>query len=307
MQRNGKLRLSLRFLSGKNQGSEYVLDDPCTIIVGRASDVDLILIEGMVSRNHTRFELADGELSVEDMGSTNGTFVNGDKIKDKRALIESDRVLIGTTILKIVFSESPVGTKPPPPKSTPMDDVQTADRNQMAGKLSEVSVPELIEMFGSARQRLILQLDGPDGTARIAIAEGKVLDCMVEKLSDAPALKAIERVLGYTKGSFKVRPFKQPDPARLNVSVPELLVDGLFKLDESTVLRQRLPQDGEPLLLAKPIVAPLSALEERDLDILQLAHNCGNVAGVLDKSHETDLEAAKRLLSLLDGGYLRKG
>ena len=300
-----QLRLSLRFLSGKHLGSEYVLADPTEVVVGRSSDVDLILIEGMVSRRHARFQLDGGVLDVEDLGSTNGTFVNGEKIR-RRRLREGDRVLIGTTILKVVFSQSPVGTKPPPPPTRDFDESQTSERTRMSGDLSEVSVPELIEMFGSARQRLVLELTAPEGTTIVTIAEGKVLDCQAEHLPDAPGEKCILRALGISKGSFAVRSFQEPAERRLAIPIPELLVDGLFKLDEVTVLRQRLPAKGEKVVLARPLLAPLSSLEERDLDLLQLAYNTGDVDTTLNQSAENDLEAAKRLLGLLDGGYLRK-
>jgi pSer/pThr/pTyr-binding forkhead associated (FHA) protein len=282
-----------------------VLDDPCNVVAGRSGDADLILVEGMVSRRHTRFAVDQGLLTIEDLDSTNGTFINGDKVKSRR-LQEGDRVLIGTTILKVVFSESPLGTKPPPPSSGPLDDVATADRGHMAGQLSEVSVPELIEMFGSSRQRLVLEIDGSGGKTRVTIADGRVLDCTNVRLPDAPALKCVLRVLGYTKGTFAVRTFRQPSEARLDIPIPELLVDGLFKLDEKHVLRQRLPEGDDKLVLARPMAPMLNALSERDLDLLQVAHNAGSVEAALDQSPDTDLDTAKRLLALIDGGYLRK-
>lgn len=285
-----------------------MLDDPATITVGRSSDSDLMLIEGMVSREHAKFELAHGTLTLVDFGSTNGTFVNGERVSS-RQLREGDRVLIGTTILKVVFSRLPVGTKPPPPPSSKdLDDVKTQDRDQMAGSLDEVGVPELVEMFGSARQRLRLEIDAGDGVATVTIADGRVLDCKNKRLANAPPLKCVLRALGYTRGSFTVRSFRAPPkPHPLDVPIPELLVDGLFKLDELQVLRQRLPDRGELIVMAKPLVAPLSALEERELDTLQLAHNLGDVDQVLDASTEIDLDAAKRLLTLIEGGYLRRG
>lgn len=301
-----QLRLSLRFLSGKHQGSEYVLDDPSEIVVGRSGDVDLTLVEGMVSRRHATFRLAGGKLSIEDVGSTNGTFVNGDKVH-RRDLDEGDRVLIGTTILKVVFSQLPLGTKPPPPKSRPDDEAQTTDRSGLSGQLEEVSVPELLEMFGSARQRVVLEIESATSKALVWIASGRVLDCRVDHLDSAPAGKCIQRVLGFDKGGFAVRPFRAPEQARLDVPIPELLVDGLFKLDETTVLRQRLPSDSERLVLAKPLMPALRALDERDLDMLQLTHNLGRVQAILDETPQTDLEGCKRLLSLVERGYLRKG
>jgi len=301
-----QLRLSLRFLSGKHQGSEYVLDDPCEVVVGRSGDVDLTLVEGMVSRRHALFRLHGGKLTIEDAGSTNGTFVNGDKIRS-RELKEGDRVLIGTTILKVVFSQLPLGTKPPPPRSRPDDEAQTTDRSGMSGRLEEVGVPELLEMFGSARQRVILEIESPRGNAQIWIAAGRVLDCQLHELVGAPAAKCIQRVLGFENGGFAVRPFRTPEQARLDAAIPELLVDGLFKLDEATVLRQRLPSDGERLVLARPMVPSLTALDERDLDMLQRAHNLGGVQAILDDSPSTDLEGCQRLLALVERGYLRKG
>ncbi|MEQ9320403.1 MAG: FHA domain-containing protein [Polyangiaceae bacterium] len=300
-----QLRLSLRFLSGKHQGSEYVLDDPCEVTVGRSGDVDLTLVEGMVSRRHAVFRLDDGDLTLQDTGSTNGTFVNGDKVRERR-LEEGDRVLIGTTILKVVFSQLPLGTKPPPPKSRPNDDMQTTDRSGMSGRLEEVGVPELLEMFGSARQRVILELESSRGNALIWIAGGRVLDCEVRELPGAPAAKCIGRALSFENGGFAVRPYRAPDQARLDAAIPELLVDGLFKLDESTVLRQRLPADNQPLVLARPMVPSMNALDERDLDLLQRAHNLGKVQAILDDSPQTDLETCQRLLALVERGYLRK-
>lgn len=282
-----------------------MLADSDEIVVGRGSNAHLIVVGSMVSRQHARFELRDGSLSLRDLGSTNGTFVNGDKIKE-RGLMVGDRVLIGTTILKVELSESPLGTRPPPPPMEEYNEDQTGDHSRMAGLLSDVGVPELIEMFGSARQQVTLEISsGRDGLATIALSEGKVMDCRIAKLPDASARKSMLRVLGYQKGSFAVTPCEAPEE-RLGIPFPELLVDGLFKLDEMTVVCQQLPGEHSSLVLAKPLLPPLTDLDPEDLQILQLAHNSGNVEDILDKSAETDLQAAKRLLSLLDGGYLRK-
>ena len=101
---NDRPRFALRFISGKYQGAEFPLADSPEIVVGRSSDVDMVLIEDMVSRRHARFDCKD-EIVIEDLGSTNGTFVNGERIK-RAKLNEGDRVLIGTSILKVVLADS---------------------------------------------------------------------------------------------------------------------------------------------------------------------------------------------------------
>src|SRR6187399_3375918 len=95
------LRFGLRFISGKYQGGEYPLGEGQEIVIGRSSELDMVLVEEMVSRKHARIALSDGTISIEDMGSTNGTFVNGEKVQ-QGTLREGDRVLIGTNILKVV-------------------------------------------------------------------------------------------------------------------------------------------------------------------------------------------------------------
>ncbi|MBW2458248.1 MAG: FHA domain-containing protein [Deltaproteobacteria bacterium] len=300
-----KLRFSLRLLSGQNRGSEYVFDDPMDVVVGRANVADLVLVEGMVSRRHARFALDSGKLFVNDLGSTNGTFVNGQKIRGKRSLDEGDRVLIGTSILKVIRSQSPRGTKPPQPDANQFSEEQTSSRHRAAGDLQEVSVAELLEAFSTNKRDAVLELTSPAGNGLITVAGSKVEDCVIDRLPEAPAKKALLRALGFSKGTFLVRPYQEPAARRLNEPVLELLVEGLFKLDELEVLRQKLPSKGQKLVLAKPLVSRLSALDEVDLDALQLAYNIGEVDEVLDQSQETDLETAQRLLALLEGGYLR--
>src|SRR6187549_439872 len=101
---------ALRFISGKYQGGEFPLRPNHEIIVGRSSDLDMVLVEDMVSRKHAKLTVSGDQIFIQDLGSTNGTFVNGEKIKRAR-LKEGDRVLVGTSIIKLVASE---GSAPAP-------------------------------------------------------------------------------------------------------------------------------------------------------------------------------------------------
>lgn len=94
----------LKFISGKYQGGEFPLEMGEEIVIGRSSELDMVLVEDMVSRRHARITAENGELEIEDFGSTNGTFVNGKKIKTAN-LEKGDRILIGTSIIKLVDQE----------------------------------------------------------------------------------------------------------------------------------------------------------------------------------------------------------
>ena len=99
---NDRPRFALRFISGKYQGGEFPLRMNREIIIGRSSDLDMVLVEDMVSRRHAKISSTDAEVYIQDMGSTNGTFVNGEKIAGRALLHEGDRILVGTSIIKVV-------------------------------------------------------------------------------------------------------------------------------------------------------------------------------------------------------------
>src|SRR5215212_9255843 len=94
-------QFALRFISGKYQGGEFPLRMEREIVIGRSSDLDMVLVEDMVSRKHAKISTAGQQIVIQDLGSTNGTFVNGEKVKKIR-LKEGDRILIGTSIIKLV-------------------------------------------------------------------------------------------------------------------------------------------------------------------------------------------------------------
>src|SRR5690606_34521176 len=91
--RTTSMALALRFISGKYQGGEFPLVEGKELFVGRSSELDMVLVEEMVSRKHARMVLRGSRLELEDLGSTNGTFVNGEKI-DKTTVGRGDRILI---------------------------------------------------------------------------------------------------------------------------------------------------------------------------------------------------------------------
>ncbi len=69
--------------------------------LGRATRADFIVDEALVSRIHCRFTAGtNGELEVEDLDSTNGTFVNGERVKKAR-LAAGDRVRVGRVEIEV--------------------------------------------------------------------------------------------------------------------------------------------------------------------------------------------------------------
>jgi S1-C subfamily serine protease len=111
----------LQFASGSQQGQAAdVAGD--RFLVGRGSDCELTLADGEASRRHALLRpQADGSVVLEDLGSTNGTFVNGRRINGPVTLRGGERVRIGDTELNFLdgvaaqTQQPSPATAPPPP------------------------------------------------------------------------------------------------------------------------------------------------------------------------------------------------
>jgi pSer/pThr/pTyr-binding forkhead associated (FHA) protein len=78
---------------GPRTGMTFLLK-PGNTTVGRHPESDIFLDDVTVSRQHCRFVLTDDTLAVEDSGSTNGTYVNDQRV-DRAELHAGDEVLVG--------------------------------------------------------------------------------------------------------------------------------------------------------------------------------------------------------------------
>jgi hypothetical protein len=295
--------LALRFISGKYQGGEFPLTGSQEVVVGRSSELDMVLVEDMVSRRHARIECAADQIIIEDLGSTNGTFVNGEKIK-RSTLKEGDRVLIGTSILKVVSTDAAV------PALRRREEMPSAGRGaqtrSMSGSIDEIPLPDLLQLFGSSKKSGVLVVRSDDDVGKIYLKKGIVTFATINDLEEVPPLKSVFRILTWTHGSFELGP---PDerqmPGEVNASVQELLMEGLRQIDELNVIRDKLPDLASRLLLLHPLVPSLRELSPLELDVLQLAYNHQHLATILNQSPATDLDTARAVLNLLEASYLR--
>jgi len=95
--RGRKASLALAATSGRRKPISWELDKE--VIVGRGSGCDIPIKDEFASNLHAKIYEVEGRFYVEDLGSTNGTYVNGRRITYPTELRGGDRIKIGRTVL----------------------------------------------------------------------------------------------------------------------------------------------------------------------------------------------------------------
>jgi len=80
-------------------------------VIGRGEDCDLRVPLASVSRRHTRLTLQGDELAVEDLGSSNGTYVNNQRVTEEK-LKAGDRLVVGPVVFTVQIDGVPEDVKP---------------------------------------------------------------------------------------------------------------------------------------------------------------------------------------------------
>ena len=127
--------LSLEIVEGPSAGRQILLGGP--LVVGRGQEAEVVLDDPRVSRRHVRISPHGGTAVVEDLQSSNGTFVNGNELYAPATIGPGDDILVGVTVLELrtmaqiaaqpsavrpvpqPIAAVPAAAPPPPPMAAP--------------------------------------------------------------------------------------------------------------------------------------------------------------------------------------------
>lgn len=148
----------LRTLKGMNPGQLITLDGDSAIL-GRHPDCDIVLEAPAVSRQHARVVLQNGNYYVEDLNSRNGTFLNGQLVRDRQQLSENDELQICD--LAFVFHSGRTPETPPDsattqfqPKAMMVDDERPAGGSTIMSKLEVSTAPSGLRLTANPEAKL---------------------------------------------------------------------------------------------------------------------------------------------------------
>lgn len=97
----------LKVVAGQNNGAEFDLKPGSSYIIGTdAKNCDIIFQDVSVSRQHARLTLdEDGKITLKDLGSSNGTIINGEKLQNEIVLDINTLVTMGTTTFAVIDTQ----------------------------------------------------------------------------------------------------------------------------------------------------------------------------------------------------------
>jgi hypothetical protein len=302
---------ALKFISGKYQGGEFPLKTEKQIVIGRSSELDMVLVEDMVSRKHAKIVVSSGAITIEDLGSTNGTFVNGEKVKQAK-LKEGDRILIGTSILKLIEQGADMPDVDERMAKQKLEEVAVAQAarastkaSSMTGKIEEIPLPDLLQLFHTSKKNGVLVVTNRH-EGKIYLRQGRVYYAVIDENHNLGPQKSFNRIITWEQGDFELRAAdNQEFMVEMDSSTEALLMDALRQLDEFKRLQPQLPALEAKLTLAQPMTVPLKELAPEQLDVLQLVHNHGTLGGVMDHADGDDVVTAEAVVQLMKRDYVR--
>ena len=148
----------LTIKEGATPGQEYELNKKETVI-GREPGCDILIQEQVVSRKHARITKRDDQLYLEDLGSSNGTFLNENEVRGAMLLHDGDRIRLGTEIV-LIFEDPTARHSPTRLSQATIIEVQQTLVEEEKKPQTLPEAPELVvTVSGGAPQTYRLERD----------------------------------------------------------------------------------------------------------------------------------------------------
>ena len=172
-------------LAGIENEYSFELRDGATMVVGRAVNSDCPVVDATVSRRHAEMVVQPSGVLVKDLGSANGTFVNGAKI-ESFTIVVGDTVIFGKVAFKVeamqAIAAPPAGAaSKAPPGATIVRPISAADFGAGSGPSGNIkaAMQAAADPADKDRQKLRILLEISKGLTRAAD-----VDTLLRKVTD---------------------------------------------------------------------------------------------------------------------------
>jgi hypothetical protein len=199
-------------------------------VVGRSRSCDLTLATPDASRRHAEIAAVTGGYLIRDLGSTNGTFVNGDRIEECE-LKTGDRIEIGGDLITFCQVDPAIdaGEVPDGGEAKTMLIERPALAECIQGDLAEIPPFAVLQILEMGRKTGVLQVETDSGTGSLWLVDGAPVHAETKSQRGFDAAISIANA---ASGCFSFEPSRAAPESTVQASVTELLLEASRYLDE---------------------------------------------------------------------------
>jgi hypothetical protein len=200
-----------------------------TVIVGRSRSCDLRLPGSDASRRHAEIRGGARGFTLVDLGSTNGTLVNGERVRE-HTLQPGDQIEIGASLItfcQVGGGLENIEVERQTEKTTVIE--RPATGQVFEGDLSEIPPCAVLQILQTGGKSGLLTIEFEGGVGRLWLADGDPVHAETKLQLGFDA--GIE-IASATAGRFTFQPHEEPAEFTIQASVTELLLEASRVLDE---------------------------------------------------------------------------
>jgi pSer/pThr/pTyr-binding forkhead associated (FHA) protein len=263
------------------------------VAIGRHESNDLSFNSRNVSNYHAEILNEGDALVLHDLGSTNGSYVNEERVK-RRKLRHGDRLRIGNNEITVRLTSG--DSKESEPN---LPQVAQKGSFRRAGSENEGPTPRelLLGLCKGPSVRLVLARN-KNTKIEIYIHDGKVVFAESGK---ARAEKALYRAFEWIHGEFMTEPFPANDavPRSMTVPVETLVEEGEQQAKELDDLINKLPPPDAPIRLVESCKMRICDFTPAEMEVFQSVIRHGNLGEAIDNCPMTDLRIMTQVHALI--------
>jgi pSer/pThr/pTyr-binding forkhead associated (FHA) protein len=203
------------------------------VVIGRSAECELRVPSVAASRRHAAVARRGEDVLVRDLGSTNGTLVNGAAITGEHVLEPGDRVEVGGVVVTFCRLDANfAGVDSAPADRTVISFGPTAPPapSALRGDLAKIPLFAVLQMLELGGQSGCLTVDGHDGECSLWLASGRLLHAETAKLRGLEAALAIAQT---DAGRFEFTPGSPAPEQSFEASMTEVILEASRLIDEA--------------------------------------------------------------------------
>jgi len=205
------LQISLKVLGGRHDGKQIPIKGK-KFLIGREEDCHLRPNSDMVSRHHCVFTVDEYSVRLRDFGSTNGTLVNGKRIKGEVQLSHADKIQVGKLDFEILMSHIADAESTQTPPATAVDTTPSEEILTGSDTVFDIPVHKTEESQTAPAEAPQTAAPAPNAPAGSDVYDGdtQILTAEQQRQAQQAYEQAMQQQAGYPPQQYGYPPQQMP-------------------------------------------------------------------------------------------------